>query len=63
MTTLQNPPQVDRSEDRRFRQEQGSDSSAAQSQQQMNDEMPQADRQQSGDDQTFTVSLDDWFKS
>lgn len=64
MTTLKNPPPIKRSEDHRFGQDQGETDSIAQSQQQQaNDDTPQADLQQSGDQETFTVSTDDWFKS
>jgi hypothetical protein len=61
MTTLQNRSQTDRYEDRDYREQQGS-ATAVQSEQSQQDDRP-ADREQSGDEGTFTVSMDDWFKS
>ena len=61
MTTLQNRPQTDRYEDREYRQQQDNATAVQSEQSQQDDRQP--DRNQSGDDGTFTVSLDDWFKS
>ncbi|HEX8916496.1 MAG TPA: hypothetical protein VF796_29360 [Humisphaera sp.] len=63
MTTLQNQPKSTRST---FDNSQAGDTSESsyQSQQESRNQRPQNDRQQSGqEEETFTVSTDDWFKA
>jgi hypothetical protein len=65
MTTLQDSSALDHAQNRSSRPANEGDAVLSrQQQQQGSDEAENQNRNQSGDDsETFTVSLDDWFKS
>jgi hypothetical protein len=62
MTTLQDQPQTIRNSQNKSQA--GDTSESYQSQQQSRDQRPKNDRDQSGqEEESFTVSTDDWFKA